>query len=207
MPAISHFALYMMSLVGQLGYFGVYLVIGLEYACFPIPSEIVLPFVGMSIPQTQLQFLPAFLISILAGLSGSLFCYVIGFYGGTPLLQKLAKKNQSLAKALDTFNSWFASYGRWAVLFSRVIPLTRTYISLFAGASCMPISEFLLYSATGIALWNLVLMSLGLYLGNNWSVIEGLLSTYSNIILTCLAIVVVLYFIKKFVLNKHKVRS
>jgi len=203
MPAIGHFALYMMSLVGQLGYFGVYLVIGLEYACFPIPSEIVLPFVGMSIPQTQLQFLPAFLVSILAGLSGSLVCYGIGFYGGTPLLQKLSRKSQNLAKALDTFNTWFTSYGRWAVLFSRVIPLTRTYISLFAGASNMPLSDFLLYSATGIALWNLVLMGLGLYLGNNWTVIEGLLNTYSNIILTLLAVLIILYVAKKYFIKKR----
>lgn len=205
MPAIGHFALYMMSLVGQLGYFGVYLVIGLEYACFPIPSEIVLPFVGMSIPQTQLQFLPAFLVSILAGLSGSLACYGIGYYGGNSLLQRLAVKSKNLRQALQTFNCWFESYGRWAVLFSRVIPLTRTYISLFAGASCMSVSEFLLYSATGIALWNLVLMGLGLYLGNNWSMIEGLLNTYSNIILTLLAILIVTYITRKCLHKKRQI--
>ena len=74
MPSLSHFLVFMMSLIGQLGYTGVFLVIGLEYACFPIPSEIVLPFVGMSIPQTALEFLPAFLVSIVAGVTGSLVC-------------------------------------------------------------------------------------------------------------------------------------
>ena len=189
MPAIGHFALYMMSLVGRLGYFGVYLVIGLEYACFPIPSEIVLPFVGMSIPQTSLQFLPAFIVSIIAGLSG--------FYGGVPLLNKLSSKSHNLQKALDTFNHWFHDYGRWAVLFSRVIPLTRTYISLFAGVNGMSFWEFLLYSCTGIALWNLVLMGLGLYLGNNWALIEGILNTYSHIIFVLIGIAAVLLIAKK----------
>lgn len=193
MPSLSHFLAFMMSLVGQLGYLGVFLVICLEYACFPIPSEIILPFVGMSIPQTTLQFLPAFLISILAGLFGSLICYLIGLYGGTPLLSKLSQKSPQLKKALTIFNSWFGKYGRWAVLFSRVIPLTRTYISLFAGVNKMPLIEFFLYSASGIALWNLVLMSLGFYLGHNWELIEGILNTYSNLVLALLALVIMIY--------------
>lgn len=197
MPAIGEFASFMMSLVGRLGYLGVYLVIGLEYACFPIPSEIVLPFVGMSIPQTTLNFLPAFLVSILAGLTGSLICYYIGYFGGNTLLDKLARKSEQLDKALTMFDKWFSRYGRWAVLFTRVIPLTRTYISLFAGVSRMSLAEFLLYSSTGIALWNLVLMSLGLYFGQNWALIEGILNTYSNIILILVTIVLLLFMAKK----------
>lgn len=197
MPAIGEFAAFMMSLVGRLGYLGVYLVIGLEYACFPIPSEIVLPFVGMSIPQTTLTFLPAFLVSILAGLTGSIICYYIGYFGGNTLLDNLARKSEQIDKALTMFDKWFAHYGRWAVLFIRVIPLTRTYISLFAGVSRMSLGEFLLYSSTGIALWNLVLMSLGLYFGQNWALIEGILNTYSNIILVLVAIVILLLIAKK----------
>lgn len=198
MPTLTYFVSFMMSLVGKLGYMGIFLVIGLEYACFPIPSEVVLPFVGMSIPQTELNFLPAFLVSILAGLFGSLLCYLIGYYGGVPLLNKLSRRSQSLCKAANTFNTWFSHYGRWAVLFSRVIPLTRTYISLFAGVNGMSLFEFFLYSSIGIALWNLILMSLGFYLGNNWEMIEGILNTYSNIVLVLLALLIIGYIIYKF---------
>nr|WP_302595121.1 DedA family protein [uncultured Cellulosilyticum sp.] len=197
MSILTSFVNYMIYLIEKLGYIGIFLVIGLEYACFPIPSEVVLPFVGMSIPQTSLSFLPSFLVSILAGLSGSLICYAIGFYGGEPLLARLSKRSTGLQTALDKFNTWFASYGRWAVLFTRVVPLTRTYISLFAGVSRMSIVEFLLYSATGIALWNLVLMSLGFYVGNNWTLIESLLNTYSNIVLTLVAIVLIGFILLK----------
>lgn len=204
MAIFTTFVNYMIYLIEKLGYIGIFLVIGLEYACFPIPSEVVLPFVGMSIPQTSLSFLPSFLISILAGLFGSLLCYAIGFYGGEPLLAKLSKRSTGLQNALDKFDAWFASYGRWAVLFTRIVPLTRTYISLFAGVSRMTISEFLLYSSTGIALWNLVLMSLGFYIGNNWSLIESLLNTYSNIVLSLLAIAIVGLIIIK--LQKKKVK-
>ena len=197
MPSLSYLVTFMMFLVGQLGYFGVFLVIGLEYACFPIPSEIVLPFVGMSIAQTSLSFFPTFMVSIFAGLSGSLVCYLIGLYGGVTFLNKLCLRHSGLQKATDTFNNWFTHYGRWAVLFSRVIPLTRTYISLFAGVNGMPLLEFFLYSATGIALWNLVLMSLGFYLGHNWNLIEGILNTYSNIILVLLVLFVICFILYK----------
>ena len=197
MVFITQFVDWLMTFVGQLGYIGIFIVIGLEYACFPIPSEVVLPFVGMSIPQTNLSFFPAFLTSILAGLVGSYLCYFIGYYGGQPLLNKLSQKSKGLHKATDTFNNWFGRYGRWAVLFSRIIPLTRTYISLFAGVNAMSLIEFTLYSITGIAVWNLVLMSLGFYLGNNWEVIEGILNTYSNVVLVLLAIAVVIFCSKK----------
>lgn len=197
MPTLGHFALSMMALMGRLGYMGIYLIIALEYACFPIPSEIVLPFVGMSIPQTHLLFLPSFLISLLAGLSGSLFCYYLGLYGGAPLLDKLSAQNAQLKKALVTFNHWFDQYGRWTVLLTRVIPLTRTYISLFAGVNHMAMGEFLLYSCTGIAAWNLVLMGLGFYIGNNWSLIQTILDTYSHLILILLAIIGLLLVTKK----------
>lgn len=198
MAIFTSFVNYMIYLIEKLGYIGIFFVIGLEYACFPIPSEVVLPFVGMSIPQTSLSFLPSFLISILAGLFGSIICYAIGLYGGEPLLHTLAKRSSGLQTALEKFNAWFAAYGRFAVLFTRIVPLTRTYISLFAGVSHMPIHEFLLYSSTGIALWNLVLMSLGFYIGNNWALIEQLLNTYSNIAIGLLAIIVVGFIVMKY---------
>lgn len=197
MLIVTQFVNWLMTFVGQLGYIGIFMVIGLEYACFPIPSEVVLPFVGMSIPQTNLHFLPAFLVSILAGLVGSYICYFLGYYGGQPLLNKLSGSSKGVRKATITFNHWFTRYGRLAVLFSRVIPLTRTYISLFAGVNAMPLFEFSLYSITGISIWNLVLMSLGFYMGNNWEAIEGILNTYSNIVLTLLAIGIVLFALKK----------
>lgn len=202
MPVLSHFVTLLIQLVGKLGYIGIFFIIGLEYACFPIPSEVILPFVGMSIPQTHLHFLPAFLVSILAGLTGSFICYGIGQIGGDALFKWLFQKSSQFKKAVTTFNHWFDTYGHWAVLFSRVIPLTRTYISLFAGVNHMPLARFSLYSLTGIAAWNLMLMSLGFYLGSNWDSINTILNTYTHIILTFLAIAICFYFIRKYFASK-----
>ncbi|MDF2594235.1 MAG: DedA family protein, partial [Clostridia bacterium] len=71
MLSITQLVETLMSLINELGYLGVFAVIGLEYACFPIPSEVVLPFVGLSVNRTNLQFLSVFLVSICAGLFGS----------------------------------------------------------------------------------------------------------------------------------------
>lgn len=198
MPALTNFVSYMINLVGQLGYTGVFIVIGLEYGCFPLPSEVVLPFVGMSIPITHLSFFWTFIVSILAGLTGSTICYLIGRIGGQALFNKWQSRSASLDRATTKLSTWFENYGRLAVMFSRVIPLTRTYISLFAGLYAMNYIEFLLYSATGIAIWNLVLMSLGYYLGNNWELIQTILNTYSNIAIILLAIAVIYVVYKKF---------
>ena len=197
MVSITTLVNYLMTLVGKLGYLGILTIVGLEYACFPIPSEVVLPFVDMSIAQTSLSFLPAYLTSMIAGLLGSYICYLIGYWGGHTLLDRLSNRSAQVKTATSTFNHWFSRYGRFAVLFARVIPLTRTYISLFAGVNGMSLFEFTLYSVTGIALWNLLLMSLGFYLGNNWSAIEGILNTYSNIVLSLLAMLMIYLAFKK----------
>lgn len=188
MPELSHFVQLIISMIGYLQYPGLFLVVCLEYACFPLPSEIILPFIGMSIPQTSLQFFPSFIVSILAGICGSSICYLIGFYGGAPLLNKWSKKSKNIRKATTKFNTWFNDYGCWAVLLARIVPLTRTYISLFAGINKMSLFDFFLYSIVGITFWNLALISLGLYLGNNWALIQSLLNTYSKIIILILTL-------------------
>ncbi|WP_069997418.1 DedA family protein [Cellulosilyticum sp. I15G10I2] len=194
----------LMSLINQLGYLGIFAIIGLEYACFPIPSEIVLPFIGLKINQTNLQFLFVFLISILAGLMGSWICYLIGKLGGTPLLNWLSNHSKNAAKAFYIFNRWFNRYGDWAVLLTRVIPLTRTYISIFAGINHMPFGQFILYSSVGIALWNLILLSLGFYIGNNLSLINALMRTYTHLIIYASILIFLGLLTKKYLLTKKK---
>ena len=205
MSLITLFVNYLMSLIGKLGYLGLFIVIGLEYACFPIPSEIVLPFAGLSVTQTSLNFLPAFLVSIGAGLLGSWICYAIGYYGGEYVLNWLSRHSRQAKKSSDTFNLWFNKYGQWAVLLARIIPLTRTYISFFAGSSRMHFGEFMLYSSAGIALWNLVLMSLGFYIGDNFELINRILNSYSHIIIALVSISVLFILLKKLSAYKKRV--
>ncbi|MDF2878245.1 MAG: associated Golgi protein-like protein [Clostridia bacterium] len=194
----------LMSLINELGYLGVFAVIGLEYACFPIPSEVVLPFVGLSINHTNLDFLLVFLVSICAGLFGSWLCYLMGYLGGPPVLNWLSSHSKNANKASIMFNDWFNHYGDWAVLFTRIIPLTRTYISIFAGINHMPLGQFMLYSSVGIGLWNLILISLGFYIGDNWVLISQLITTYTHLIVGLVMILILSLILKKALLNPKK---
>jgi membrane protein DedA with SNARE-associated domain len=187
------------QLISELGYAGVSIVVGLEYACFPIPSEVVLPFIGMTASKASFSYLGAILFSVIGGIVGSIFCYLLGYYGGNPLLNWLFRRFPSSRKSIEALNKWFDKYGKIAVFGARLVPLTRTYVSILAGAVKLNIISFTLYSLAGIVLWNTVLISIGYYVGENWAAIEGLMADYSVavIILALLAAGTLIYKKKK----------
>lgn len=140
-----------------------FLLILLEYACFPVSSEIILPLAGMVAAGQGLSFPLLVLFSTLAGLGGSLITYSIGRKGGSPLLEKIMHKFPSMEKPILASYRTFGDHGKSAVFLSRLIPLCRTYIGFVAGAMKQNCSGYLLYSAFGIFLWNTVLTGLGYY--------------------------------------------
>lgn len=140
-----------------------FLLILLEYACFPVSSEIILPLAGVVAAGQGLSFPLLILFSTLAGLGGSLITYLIGRKGGSPLLEKTMHRFPSMEKPILASYRSFGDHGKSAVFLSRLIPLCRTYIGFVAGAMKQNCSSYLLYSAFGIFLWNTVLTSLGYY--------------------------------------------
>lgn len=170
---------FLMDLINSVGYIGIVLTVGLEYACFPMPSEVILPFVGFIASSGSITLPGAIIASTVAGILGSIICYYIGYFGGTPILNFIGDKLPSSRKSIHSAKNYFDRYSRASILFSRVIPLARTYISIPAGIARMNILVFILYSAIGIVVWNTVLISLGYYLGSNWTIVQGIMSDYS----------------------------
>ncbi len=170
---------FLMDLINSAGYIGIVLTVGLEYACFPMPSEVILPFVGFIASSGSITLPGAIIASTVAGILGSIICYYIGYFGGTPILNFIGDKLPSSRKSIHSAKNYFDRYSRASILFSRVIPLARTYISIPAGIARMNILVFILYSAIGIVVWNTVLISLGYYLGSNWTIVQGIMSDYS----------------------------
>ncbi|WP_291583942.1 DedA family protein [Clostridium sp. UBA6640] len=193
----------LIDLIEQWGYLGIALAVTLEYACIPIPSEVILPFIGILASQNSFSYLGVILVSVVAGIFGSIICYLIGYYGGNPLILSLTKRFPKTKKSTIALNKWFEKHGKLAVLFARLFPLTRTYVSFIAGAAKFNSTIFILYSLVGITLWNTVLITLGYLLGENWTIIESLMKQYSA---TCaviaLIIIVVIIFKEKFNLKK-----
>lgn len=171
-----------MDLVGYFGYWGIMMVVAFEYACFPMPSEILLPFIGITIAQNKCRYLAALMFSIAGGLLGSIMCYLIGCYGGNPLLRRIEIKFPKTRKTVRALDNLFNKYGKVTVFMARLLPLTRTYVSLIAGAVKLDIIAFSIYSLLGIVIWNTFLISLGYFLGDNWSSIQLFLSQYSRFV-------------------------
>lgn len=183
---------YIISIIESLGYFGVFFSVFLEYACLPLPSEILLPFIGVLSSYGTFNLITAVIVSVIAGLLGSTICYYIGYFGGAPILDWLSSKSSSARKSLIKLNSFLAKYDKYAVFIARMFPVTRTYVSLAVGGLKMKYRTFISYSFVGIVIWNSILISLGYFLGENTPLIESILSKYTfvavgfAIILLCL---------------------
>ncbi|MGL5352756.1 MAG: DedA family protein [Clostridium sp.] len=179
-----------MNTIESLGYFGLFISVLLEYACLPLPSEILLPFIGILSSYGTFNLITAIIVSVIAGLIGSTICYYIGYFGGSPILDWLSNKSSSAKKSLAKLNIFLTKYDKYAVLIARMFPLTRTYVSLGVGALKMKYTTFISYSFAGIVLWNTILISLGYYLGENTPLIESILQKYTFVAFSLLALAI-----------------
>ena len=178
--------------------------IALEYACFPVPSEVVLPLSGAVAAQGQFSFLAVYLLSIAAGLLGSYICYAIGRFGGVPILNKLEKKWPKFGAGIRTAREKFDKYATLSVGLCRGVPLCRTYISFVAGLGQQNLVAFTLASGAGIGVWNAILVGLGYILSANWTIVMAYYDKYKFLMLAGAAALVAAYiFIKRMVDKKE----
>lgn len=195
----------LINLISSTGYPGVFLVILIEYSCFffPIPSEVTLPFIGYLASIKSISLLGAIVISSLAGITGSLICYYIGYFGGNPVLHFISKKYKSTMKPINYSKQWFTRYGKFSILLGRLLPVVKSFISFPAGIAKMNIFIFILYSSIGIALWNTILISLGYFLGSNWRVVEDFIGEYKLIVGVIFLILLITLIYIKFIKKKR----
>lgn len=187
---------YFIDLISKAGYLGVFFATALEYTSFPLPSEIILPFIGYLASIKSISLLGGIIISSVAGIVGSLICYYIGYFGGKPILDFIGKKSKSSRKPINSAKNWFEKHDKSSVLLARLFPVARTFISIPAGIAKMNIFIFVLYSSVGIVIWNSLLICFGYYLGANWTMVEYFLKEYTIAagILLILFICSIMYF-------------
>ena len=174
------------------------LFIFLEYACFPVSSEIVLPFCGALASLKEMSYFSVTICSAVAGLLGTLLCYMIGFFGGPPFLRRLGRRFPSLHKGIEQSFQRFKRYGTALVLFGRFIPLCRTYLGFAAGALHQPLKLFLPFSFLGILGWNSLLIGLGFLLKDNWPKVTTWYTRYKNILVPALLLFFFISLLLKF---------
>lgn len=183
------------------GLFAMFLIITLEYACFPVSSEIILPLSGALASLQKIPFLLLLLVSIGGGLIGTGICYGIGRFGGKAILTRIIRKFPKTEKSLTKSQQKFERYGSYAVCFGRMIPICRTYIAFIAGSTGQSAFPFFTFSALGIAAWNALLIGLGYFLRENWTNTVSYYSKYKSILIPILLIACL------FLINKYRKRK
>ncbi len=164
------------SAVSSWGYSGVFVLMLLESSSLPIPSEVILPFAGYLVSTGQLNFWACLGFATIAGIVGSLVDYYIGLKGAHALAEhRIFGKTFFTKPQLETAMHWFVRYGAITVFFSRLVPGFRTVVSFPAGAARMSMTKFVAYTTSGCLVWNGLLIYLGIFLGENWSEVAGVL--------------------------------
>ncbi len=153
--------------IGSAGVVAVFLLMALESACIPVPSEAIMLFAGFSVSEGELTLFGIVAAGVLGNLVGSWVAYAVGYYGRLDLLEK-NKLIHISPKHLAWADTWFERYGAATVFFSRMLPIIRTFISLPAGVAKMPFWRFTLFTVAGSLPWVLALALIGESVGENW---------------------------------------
>jgi membrane protein DedA with SNARE-associated domain len=160
---------FVISTLSSLGYLGIVLLMAIESACIPLPSEVIMPFSGVLVAQGRFTLWGAALAGAAGCTLGSTVAYVVGAIGGRPLALRYGKFVLLSAHDIDVADHWFKRFGEVTVFFTRLMPLVRTFISLPAGVARMPFLRFLAYSFVGSLIWSAFLAYVGMQLGAHWT--------------------------------------
>ena len=156
------------AVISSGGYFGVVLLMAIESACIPLPSEIIMPFSGYLVYKGQLGL---FLVATAGAIGcnlGSLMAYEIGHYGGRPLVERYGSYILISRRDLELADRFFLRFGSAAVFIARLLPVVRSFIAQPAGVARMPRLRFHIYTFAGSWPWCFVLAWIGMKLGEHW---------------------------------------
>lgn len=181
-----------LSFLESYGLIACFIIITLEYACFPISSEIVLPLAGIVCQRAMVPFFNVWIFSCIGGIIGSLFCYFIGSFGGRKCIIKIKNKFPNTRKGIDKSIERFNKSSILSCMIGRVIPICRTYISFVAGMYKCKLVHFIISSLVGISVWNLLLIGIGYY---SYEKIESYQCYYKQYEVLIVLLILVIFFI------------
>jgi len=159
---------FIIHVISQAGYAGVAVLMAIESAAIPLPSEIIMPFAGYLVKEGRFNLVLLALFGGLGSAVGSAVTYWLGRYGGRPLVERYGKYILISHNDLELADRFFVRFGSLSTFIARLLPVVRTFISIPAGLARQPFGPFLVYSFLGSALWSGLLAYLGLRLGEEW---------------------------------------
>src|SRR5246127_2137669 len=174
------------SVIAATGYGGLVILMAIESACIPLPSELIMPFAGYLVYEGSMKLFWVATAGAIGCNVGSLVAYEIGFYGGRPLVEKYGRWILLSRRELNWADHFFQRWGYLAVFIARLLPVVRTFIALPAGVARMPRGRFHLYTFLGSWPWCFALAWFGMKLGQNWRELGKYLHKFDALILVVL---------------------
>lgn len=195
---ISWLAGVIIAVISSTGYLGVMLLMAIESACIPLPSEIIMPFAGYLVYTGRFQLFWAATAGALGCNLGSVIAYEIGCYGGRPLVEKYGRYIWLSRHDLEMADRFFVRFGSAAVFIGRLLPVIRTFIALPAGLARMPRLRFHLYTFAGSWPWCFALAWIGMKLGEQWNKDERLRHVLHrlDLVIGLLLLIGLMYFLR-----------
>jgi len=191
---------WILNVISSWGYSGIAVLMTIESACIPLPSEIIMPFSGYLAFTGRFNIHFASIAGAIGCAVGSAISYIAGYYGGRPLIERYGKYILISKHELDRADRFFKRFGSSAVFIARLLPIVRTFISLPAGISKMPFGRFIVYSFVGSLPWCYALAYAGKILGENWLIIKNYIHKFDILIAIFIIALIVLFI-------TYKVRS
>ena len=200
---ISILAGFIISGISLLGYTGVAAMMAIESACIPLPSEIIMPFSGYLVSQGRFTLLGITLAGSIGSVAGSVAVYWVGIWIGREFLEKYGKYILITRHDLDIADNFFNKYGNFAVFFSRMLPVVRTFISLPAGIARMNFYKFVAYTFAGSLPWCFLLGYAGKKTGDNWEILGAYFHKF-DVVIGIMVILGIVWFVRRHIKIRKK---
>ena len=190
LEALASFIIFVISMMGLPG---IVLLMAIESACIPLPSEVIMPFAGYLVSQGKYSLWSVGLAGAIGCVVGSVPAYYLGMYGGRPLIEKYGKYILMSRHDLDMADRWFQRHGEATVFFARLLPVIRTFIAFPAGVARMEMKRFIAYTFAGSLPWCLGLAYIGMVMGERWPVLREYFHKFDLLIGAAIVAVIVWY--------------
>jgi membrane protein DedA with SNARE-associated domain len=179
---LEFLARFIISVINRTGYLGIVVLMAIESACIPLPSEIIMPFSGYLVYTGRFDLTWVAVAGAVGCNVGSVVAYYVGSWGGRPLVEKYGRYVLITRHDLEMADRFFARYGDWAVFIARLLPVIRTFIALPAGIARMNVLRFHIFTFLGSLPWCWALAYAGLKLGEKWPSLRDYFHRFDTVI-------------------------
>jgi membrane protein DedA with SNARE-associated domain len=195
---------FIITVISHSGYLGIVLLMGIESACIPLPSEVIMPFSGYLVSVGRFKLVWVAIAGAFGCNVGSLVAYYVGSLGGRPLVEKYGRYVLVTHHDLEMADRFFGRYGDWAVFLARLLPVVRTFIAFPAGVSRMDFFRFNLFTFLGSLPWCFALAYAGVKLGERWETLRVYFHRFDTVLAALIVLAVVLFVRNRW---KNRVRA